>query len=152
MFLSILSLFFVVLGVVADQLRGVSIKELFIQDVVLSIVGTIYDGVEEARKFGNDHYRLFVIWQDYTSKQNDCNRCHFETIPETIRTKDGRYKDYTREGFIFPQPSNANIPTFQLNKDEILAFAMKQIVDLFSGVDVFLENDTCCHVFQVYWQ
>jgi hypothetical protein len=148
MFLSILILF--VSGAVA-QLRGGSLKELFIQDVVLSIVGTVYAGVEESRKFGNDHYRLFLIWQDSTSKQSDCDRCHFETIPETIRAKDGRYKDYTREGFIFPQPSNANIPTFQLNKDEILAFAMKQIVDLFSGVDVFLENDTCCHTFQVYW-
>jgi len=137
--------------VVADQLRGVSVKDLFVQDVVFSILSTIYKGVDESNRAGNNHYRLFLLWDDAKSIQSDCNYCHYGIKDLTDSTDDVRKYDYASEGFIFPLPTNTNVPAFELNKDQILVSVTKQLVDLFSGVDVFLNNDSCCHIFEVNW-
>ena len=136
-----------------NSLRGVETKELFIQDAVFSILSTVYEGVEESRKSGNNHYKLFILWQDEQSKLSDCNYCYYGLQNKEIReaTDDIRKFDYTSEGFLFPTSTNSDVPPYKINKDRVLTLVMKQLVDLFSGVDVFLNNDSCCHEFALKW-
>ena len=150
-------LVFLVSAFAENYLRGDELvdetKELFIQDVVFSILDTIYEGAEESRKSGNNHYRLFIPWQDEQSKLVDCSYCYYGLQNKEIResTDDIRKYDYASDGFLFPTSANSVVPHYKLNKDMVLTLVMKQLVDLFSGVDVFLNNDSCCHEFGLKW-
>ena len=143
--------FAILCALVVGSLRGSESMDLFIQDVSFSILSTIYEGAEESRRAGNDHYRLFILWKDSESRSGDCKYCHYGLQNTREATDDTRKFDYASEGFIFPTPTNTDIPPYKINKDWVLTHIMKQLVDLFSGVDVFLINNTCCHEFELRW-
>jgi len=126
-------------------------RDLFIQDVVFSILGTIIDGVEHARRFGNK-YDLVLLWQDNASKYHECN-CHYMESKEVMRTytDDERKLDFSNDPYVFPTIHNSNIPDYELNKEEILVGIWKELADLFTGVEVDLKSNSCCHTFSLVW-
>lgn len=147
-------MFLIVLILTIGVAYGSSV-DLFAEDVVFSMMATIYSGVEESRKYGNDYYRLFVLWQDADSKTGDCKYCHYGVQDRDdlkMSTDDASKIDYTNEAFLFPTPANSDIPPYSLNKDKLLTVVMKELADLFSGVDVYLNNDSCCHTFELNWK
>jgi hypothetical protein len=128
-------------------------RDLFVQDVVFSILGTIIDGVEHSRRLGN-RYDLAIQWQDNMSKRFDCSYCHYGIEDkELLRayTDDERKLDYSKDPYVFPTTRNSDIPDYELNKEEILTYIWKELADLFTGVDIDLKGDTCCHTFSLVW-
>ena len=126
---------------------------VFVQDVMFSILGTIYDGVENARRTGN-HYHLFIQWQDVSSNMEECNRCHYSVQDKDAMrkyTSDDRKIDYSTDSFTFPTSYNSNIPQYHLNKKHILTNNLKEFVNMFSGMEIQLNGDSCCHVFTLAW-
>lgn len=128
-------------------------RDLFVQDVVFSILGTVIDGVEQSRRFGN-RYDLALLWQDDTSKSRECNYCHYNMESKEVTrvyTDDERKLDYSNDPYVFPTIHNSDISDYELNKEEILTYIWKELADLFTGVDVDLKSDTCCHSFSLVW-
>jgi len=118
--------------------------KMFVQDVVFNILETISEGVENSRKVG--HYQMFIQWQDRNSRLAEC---------VCIRENNRQYTDdVTKWGpdvFIFPTSSNSNVPDFALDKERILVHILKELVDMYSGMNIELNGDTCCHLFSIQW-
>jgi hypothetical protein len=116
----------------------------FVQDVIFNILETVSEGVENSRKIGR--YQMFIQWQDKKSRVAECN-CRQE---DTRQYTD----DVTKWGpdvFVFPTSTNANIPDFELNKERILVHILKELVDMYSGMNIELNGDSCCHLFSIQW-
>lgn len=129
-------------------------SEVFVQDVIFSVLGTIIDGAEFSRRRGNEHYTLYLLWQTKDSTINECTYCHYEIQDkEMIRkyTDDDLKIDYSTDPFIFPTEYNSNIPPYEINKEVILVHILKELVDLFSGVDVSMNGNSCCYIYSLYW-
>jgi len=121
-----------------------SADQAFVQDVVFNILETIDEGVENSRKTGS--YQMFIQWQDKNSRLAEC----------TCRQEDTRQytDDVTKWGpdvFVFPTTSNSKVPDFELNKQRILVHILKELVDMYSGMNIELNGDSCCHLYSIYW-
>ena len=126
---------------------------VFIEDVMFSIMGTIYDGVENSRHYGN-HYQLFILWQQEYSTKRDCNFCHSGIQDkEAMRkyTSDDRKIDYSTDSFTFPTSYNSNIPNYHINKERVLIDILKELTDMFAGIEIQLNGDSCCHIYTLAW-
>lgn len=127
---------------------------VFTQDVMFSILGTIYDGVENSRQSGNNHYQLYIQWQEASSNAVECNYCHSSIQDKDVMwkyTSDDKKIDYTADAFTFPTSYNSNIPQFHINKERLLTKILKELVDMFSGIEIQLNGDSCCHMFTLVW-
>ena len=118
--------------------------QAFVQDVVFNILDTISEGVENARKVG--HYQMFIQWQDKRSRLAECN-CR----QEDMRKYTDDVAKWGPDVFVFPTASNSNVPDFTLNKERILVHILKELVDMYSGMNIELNGDTCCHLFSIHW-
>jgi len=139
-------LFVTFLGAVAGN--------VFVQDVMMNILGTIYEGAENSRRAGNDHYQLFIRWQLESSSVEECKYCHYGIQDKEVMRKytgDDTKIDYATDPFTFPTPYNSNIPNYHLNKERMLTSILKELVDMFSGVEIQLNGDSCCHIFTLVW-
>jgi hypothetical protein len=131
-------------------------QENFVRDVVTNIVDTIGDGVENARKIGSKQYSLFLEWQQENSRLEECRQCH-KILPEENYTTDPRkinarnFQTSTSGMFVFPTHRNTDIPRYMPNKENTLVTIMKELVDIFSGMDIHLNGDTCCHYYTLFW-
>lgn len=129
-------------------------SDVFVQDVVFSILGTIIDGTETSRRTGNGSYTLNLLWQTEISSKMECSYCHYGIQDkDMIRkyTDDDRKIDYTVDAFVFPTQYNSDIPRYEIDKEKILVHILKELVDLFSGVNVFMNGDSCCYTFTLVW-
>ena len=121
-----------------------SADQAFVQDVVFNILETIDEGVENSRKIGS--YQMFIQWQDKNSRLAECS-CREEDVRQYT-------DDVTKWGpdvFVFPTASNSKVPDFELNKQRILVHILKELVDMYSGMNIELNGDTCCHLFSIHW-
>lgn len=121
----------------------------FSKDVIFTILGTIYKGVDESVRAGNNNYQLSILWDD-NSKQQDCKYCFYLENARDF-TDDVRKIDFSRDYFTFPTSSNANIPDYKLNKEETFVTIYKDISELFTGIDIFIKHDSCCHEIELSW-
>lgn len=114
----------------------------FVDDVVFNILETISEGIENSRKIGK--YQMFIQWQDKKSRLAECD-CHHENMR--------KYTDDVRKWgpdvFVFPTPENSNIPDYVLDKQNILVDIMKELVDMYSGMNIEFKGDTCCYRFSI---
>ena len=127
---------------------------VFVQDVMFSILGTIYDGVENSRRSGNDHYQLFILWQQESSNTGECSFCHTGVQDKELMrkyTSDDKKIDYSTDPFTFPTSYNSNIPNYHLNKERMLTNILKELADMFAGVEIQINGDSCCHIFTLVW-
>ena len=119
-------------------------NQAFVQDVVFNILETIGEGVENSRKVG--HYQMFIQWQDKRSRLAEC-MCRQEDMRKYT-------DDVTKWGpdvFVFPTASNSKVPDFTLDKERILVHILKELVDMYSGMNIELNGDSCCHLFSIHW-
>ena len=129
-------------------------SEVFVQDVVFSILGTIIDGTENSRRTGNGSYRLYLLWQTESSNKMECSYCHYNIQDKDVMRKytdDDRKIDYSVDTFVFPTEYNSDIPHYEIDKQKILLHILKELVELFSGVDVYANGDSCCYTFTLDW-
>lgn len=118
--------------------------KMFVQDVVFNILETIGEGVENSRKMG--HYQMFIQWQDKKSRVAEC-KC----LGENTRQYTDDVTKWGPDVFVFPTSSNANVPDFALDKERILVHILKELVDMYSGMNIELNGNTCCHLFSIQW-
>jgi len=119
-------------------------NQSFVQDVVFNILETMSEGVETSRKVG--HYQMFIQWKDKKSRMAECECRH-----ENERNYTDDVRKWGPDVFIFPTSENSNIPDYELNKERILVHILKELVDMFSGMNIELNGDTCCHLYSIYW-